>query len=223
MARIKLKDRLLPQYTRGEEIFNMVSHIVGGALGISALILCIIKSALKSDNIALLCSIAYGSSLIILYTMSSVYHGLIPKTAKKVFQILDHCAIYFLIAGTYTPFTIISIRKENPIIAFILFGIVWGLTALAVTLTAIDLKTFRYFSFICYIVMGWSAIFALKHLYVALGSTGFLLLILGGVFYSLGAIFFIFGKKHKYIHSVFHLLVLVASIFHFFAIFFFVL
>lgn len=223
MPRIKLKDRLLPFYTKGEEVFNMVSHIVGGGLGVVALVLCIIKAAIKSSVAGVLCGIAYGSSLIILYTMSSIYHGLRPPTAKKVFQVLDHCAIYILIAGTYTPFTVIALQKTAPVIGWIIFGLVWALTALAVTLTAIDLKMYKTFSFVCYIVMGWCIIFAIVPLYNALGFLGTLFLVLGGVFYSLGCVFFKLGKKHRYAHSIFHLFVLAASIMHFVSVFYYVI
>lgn len=223
MGRIKLKDRLLPFYTKGEEIFNMVTHIIGGGLGVVALTLCIIKTALINDVAEILSGIAYGVSLIILYTMSSVYHGLKVHSAKKVFQIFDHCAIYIFIAGTYTPYTVIALQKTAPIIGWIIFGFVWGLTALAVTLTAIDLKMYRIFSFVCYIVMGWCIIFAIVPLYKAIGFWGTFLLVLGGILYSVGCVFFKMGKKHRYAHSVFHLFVLVASISHFISIFFFVM
>ena len=214
MARTKLKDRLLPDYTRGEEIFNMVSHIVGGAVGIAALVLCVVKSALKGDVPSVLSSIVYGCSMIFLYTMSSVYHGLKPPMAKKVFQVIDHCTIYFLIAGTYTPYTVITLQKTSPLAGWIIFGFVWGLTALAVTLTAIDLKMYRYFSFTCYILMGWCIVVAIKPLYEALGTAGTVLLFAGGILYTLGSIFYVIGKKRRYNHSVFHLFVLLGSIAH---------
>ncbi len=223
MSRTKLKDRLLPNYTRGEEIFNMVSHIVGGAVGIAALVLCVVKSALKGDVPSVLSSIVYGCSMIFLYTMSSVYHGLKPPMAKKVFQVIDHCTIYFLIAGTYTPYTVITLQKTSPLAGWIIFGFVWGLTALAVTLTAIDLKMYRYFSFTCYILMGWCIIVAIKPLYEALGTAGTVLLFAGGILYTLGSIFYVIGKKRRYNHSVFHLFVLLGSIAHLLSILLYVI
>ena len=223
MSRTKLKDRLLPNYTRGEEIFNMVSHIVGGAVGIAALVLCVVKSALKGDVPSVLSSIVYGCSMIFLYTMSSVYHGLKPPMAKKVFQVIDHCTIYFLIAGTYTPYTVITLQKTSPLAGWIIFGFVWGLTALAVTLTAIDLKMYRYFSFTCYILMGWCIIVAIKPLYEALGTAGTVLLFAGGILYTLGSIFYVIVKKRRYNHSVFHLFVLLGSIAHLLSILLYVI
>ena len=127
MKRTKLKDRTLPKYTRGEELFNMISHIVGGSLGVIALILCIIFSAINGDAIKIVSSIIYGSSLIILYTMSSIYHGLHPNTAKKVLQVIDHCTIYMLIAGTYTPILMVKVRTIDPLLHgyyLRLFGVV---------------------------------------------------------------------------------------------------
>ena len=162
MSRQKLSDRLLPDYTKGEEIFNMVSHIVGGAVGITALTLCVIFAALHHNPWAVVSSSIYGASMIILYTMSSIYHGLNPKKkAKKVFQIIDHCSIFLLIAGTYTPYTLCSLREQNPALGWTIFGIIWGAAALGITLNSIDIKAYRKFSAICYLVMGWCIIIAI--------------------------------------------------------------
>ena len=117
MQRTKLRDRVLPTYTPGEEIFNMVSHIVGAALAIAALVLCVIVSAMHHDPWAVVGSSIYGASLIMLYTMSSVYHGLRPNMGKRVMQVLDHCTIYFLIAGTYTPVCLAALRRVSPAVA----------------------------------------------------------------------------------------------------------
>ena len=114
MQRVKLKDRILPTYTKGEEIFNMTSHIVGAVLGVVATVLCIVFAAINSNVYGVISGAIYGVTMIILYTMSSIYHGLSPKlTSKKVFQVLDHCSIFLLIAGSYTPFALCSIRKED--------------------------------------------------------------------------------------------------------------
>ena len=153
--RTKLMDRKMPDYTKGEEIFNMVSHIVGGALGVAVLVLGIIISAIHKNGYGLAGSIVFGVSMILLYTMSSVYHGLREGMAKKVLQVLDHCTIYLLIAGTYTPILLSAMRPIDPVSSWILLGVVWGLSAIAITLTAIDLKKYAVFSMICYIGMGW--------------------------------------------------------------------
>ncbi|MBP0979698.1 MAG: hemolysin III family protein [Oscillospiraceae bacterium] len=223
MIRTKLKDRILPSYTQGEEIFNMVSHIVGGAFGVAALVLCIIFSAIHKNIWGVVGSAIYGSSLILLYTMSSVYHGLSSQTAKKVMQVLDHCSIYFLIAGTYTPILFCSIRVVSPAWSWTLFGIVWGLAALATVFTAIDLKKYSKFSMICYIGMGWCIVFASKILIDAMSLPGILYLLGGGIAYTIGAVLYGLGKKYKYMHSVFHIFVLLGSVLHFFCILFYVI
>ena len=221
MKRTKLSDRLLPDYTKGEEIFNMTSHIVGGGLGVLALVLCVVFSALRRDPRAITGSCIYGVSLIALYTMSSVYHGLRAGTAKKVLQVLDHCTIYFLIAGTYTPVLFCAIRPASPTTAWVLFAVVWGCAALATTLTAIDLKKYAVFSMICYIGMGWCIVLALKQVILAMGLGGFLLMLAGGIAYTIGAVLYGLGRTHRYMHSIFHLFVVLGSILQFFSIIFF--
>lgn len=215
MKRTKLIDRLLPSYTGGEEIFNMVTHIVGGVMGIMYLFSCVIVSILHDNVWGIVSSAIYGASVIMLFTMSSIYHGLNPGTAKKVLQVLDHCTIYFMIAGTYTPIMLSLIRKTDPIIAWCVFGFVWGMAALAITLTAIDLKKYKIFSMICYIGMGWCIILTIVPVYRALTFWGFMWLLMGGIFYTIGAVLFGIGSRVKYIHSIFHIFVVLASFMHF--------
>lgn len=222
MSRTKLKDRILPSYTKGEEIFNMVSHICGGALGITATVLCVIFAAIHRNVYGIVSGAIFGAMMIVLYTMSSIYHGLRPNTAKKVFQIIDHCAIYLLIAGTYTPFSLCTLREYNTVLGWVVFGIIWGLAILGITLNAIDLKSFRVISMILYLGMGWCVIFTVKIIYNALGFAGFSLLLAGGIAYTIGAVFYGLGQKHKYIHSVFHLFVVLGSLLHFLCILIFV-
>lgn len=200
----------------------MISHIVGGGLGVVALVLCVVFSAIYNDAYAIVGSAIYGVSLIALYTMSSVYHGLKNNTAKKVMQVLDHCTIYFLIAGTYTPVLLTSIRRVSPVTAWVLFGVVWGLAALAVTLTAIDLKKYSVFSMICYIGMGWCIIFAIDVTIKAIAAPGLILLLAGGIAYTIGAILYGLGKKRRYMHAVFHLFVVLGSLLQFLCILFYV-
>ena len=214
MKRTKLCDRLLPIYSGGEECFHMVSHIVGGGIGVLVLVAGIFISIFRQDVWALVTSIIYGVSLILLYTMSSVYHGLHSPMAKKVMQVLDHCTIYFLIAGTYTPITLCAIRRVSPLWAWLIFGLVWGLAALAMTLTAIDLKKYACFSMICYIGMGWCVVIAVKPTMQAIAPAGLALLLAGGIAYTIGAVLYGLGKKRKWMHAVFHLFVVVGSILH---------
>ena len=226
MFRTKLKDRILPFYTRGEEIFNMTSHIVGGALGIVALALCVVFAALHHNVYGVVSSAIYGFTMILLYTMSSIYHGLHPDLmAKKVFQILDHCSIFLLIAGTYTPFCLVTLRIDNPAVGWWIFGIIWGMAILGITLNAIDIKRFKVLSMICYLVMGWCIIVKINVLPQHLGIGGTAFLALGGISYTIGAAIYAMGKRNKkhYVHSIFHLFVLLGTILQFFCIFFYVI
>lgn len=212
MPRTKLSDRKLPDYTRGEEIFNMVSHIVGGAFGVAALVGCVIMGALYGNAARIVGGAIYGASMILLYTMSSIYHGLKPPTAKKVMQVLDHCTIFLLIAGTYTPITLGPMLDSNPALAWSVFGVEWGLAALGITLNAIDLKQFGKFSMICYLGMGWMVVVSSVIEPLPLGGAPFIWLLLGGIAYTVGAVLYGVGKRVRYMHSVFHLFVLLGSI-----------
>lgn len=218
MKRTELSERQLPDYTHGEELFNMISHIVGGAFGVIALVVCVVISARQKNPWAVVSSAVYGASLILLYTASSVYHGLKNGTAKKVMQIIDHCTIYFLIGGTYTPILFCSIRLVSPGWAWTIFGIVWGLAAMAATLTAIDLKKYSKLSMACYIRMGWCIVIAAKTAIQAIAMPGLIWLLAGGISYTVGAVLYGFGKKKRYMHSIFHLFVLVGSVMHFICI-----
>ena len=224
MKRTKLRDRILPKYTKGEEIFNMTSHIVGGALGIVALVLCVVFAAVHGNGYGVVSGAIYGVTMIILYTMSSIYHGLNPKRkAKKVFQVLDHCSIYLLIAGSYTPFALCTLREYNTALGWTIFGVIWFVAILGIILNSIDIKKFRVFSMICYLVMGWCIVLRINLLPELLGTAGFVLLLLGGLSYTIGAILYGLGKKHKYMHSVFHLFILLGSLLQFFTILLYVM
>lgn len=216
--RIKLADRLLPDYSIGEERMNMITHIVGGALGIAALVVCVVRAALHHNGYGVVASAIYGVCMIALYTMSSVYHGLRPGMGKKVMQVIDHCTIYFLIAGTYTPFALSAIRPLNPALGWGLFGFEWALTAVSVTLTAIDLRKYRVFSMICYIGMGWAIIPFAGVVIEALTMPGFVLLLSGGIAYTIGAVLYGIGAKKHWMHSVFHIFVVLGSVLQFFAV-----
>ena len=216
--RTKLMDRQMPDYTKGEEVFNMVSHIVGGAIGVAALVLCVVVSCVHRNGYGLAGSIVYGISMIVLYTMSSVYHGLKDGLAKRVMQVLDHCTIYLLIAGTYTPILLSAMRPIDPLASWVIFGVIWGLAALAITLTAIDLRSYRVFSMICYIGMGWCILFKVPLLIQAVGWGGCWLILLGGVSYTVGAVLYGMGKTKRYMHSVFHLFVVLGTVLQLLAI-----
>ncbi|WP_294581729.1 hemolysin III family protein [uncultured Thomasclavelia sp.] len=224
MKRTKLDDRILPQYTRGEEIFNMVTHIVGSAFGIAVLVLCIVFAAIHRNGYGIASGIIYGVSMILLYTMSSIYHGLpAGRKSKKVFQIMDHCTIFVLIAGTYTPVLLCSIRPIDPFWAWVIFAVVWGCTVIGIILNAIDIKKFATFSMICYLAMGWCIVFRINLLPAAVGMNGIYLLVAGGLAYTIGTIFYGLQKKHRYMHSIWHLWILLGSALHFLCIILYVI
>ena len=223
MQRTNLASRTLPDYTRAEERFNMISHIVGGGMGIAATVLCVVAAALEGNVYGVVSGAIFGGSMVALYTISSVYHGLHSGTGKKVMQILDHCTIYFLIAGTYTPFCLCTIRQHDPALGWGTFGFVWALAVVGIVLNAIDLKRFQKLSMALYLGMGWCIILTGKLIVQLLGGTGFALLVGGGVAYTVGAVFYGLGHKKRYIHSVFHLFCLVGSALHILCILFYVI
>lgn len=206
----------LPLYTLGEELVNSISHGLGAAFGIVALILCVVFSAKAGDAWKVVSSAIYGTSMIILYSISTIYHALGINKAKKVFRTLDHCSIYFLIAGTYTPYTLVAMRET---VGFYIFAVVWAAAALGITFSAINVHKFRKLSMIIYIAMGWAIVFSARDLVAAVPKTGVILLLAGGIMYTVGAVLYGIGKKKKYMHSVFHFLALGGSILHFISIF----
>lgn len=215
-------DKSLPKYTKGEEIFNAVTHIVGGGFGIIFLILGVIFAHIHCNAVGIFAMYVYGICMIITYTMSAIYHFLRPNRAKKVFRIFDHCAIYLLIAGSYTPLCLITLANA-PAWGYSIFGIVWGLSILGIVLNAINMYRWKVISMILYLALGWCIIIAFVPLMQYMELAGFWWLLAGGIAYTVGAIFYGFGKKVKYIHSVFHLFVLFGSILQFVSILFYVI
>ena len=223
MKRTSLQQRSLPDYTPGEEIFNCLSHALGAVFGAVCLVLCLLRSAELRNGWAVVSSAVYGGSMIALYTMSSVYHGLRKGTAKKVMQVIDHCTIYFLIGGSYTPVLLCSIRPLAPRWAWGLFALVWGLCVFATVFTAIDLKKYAVLSMCCYIGMGWSIVAAARITLQAVPLAGLGWLLAGGVAYTVGAVLYGLGKKRRYMHSVFHVFVLLGSALQFVCVYCYVL
>lgn len=215
MKRTKLADRQLPNYTRGEEIFNFVSHTVGGVFAVVALVMCVAVAAYHSNVWGIVSGAIYGVTMVLLYTVSSVYHGITPVLAKKVFQVIDHCTIFLLIAGTYTPITLVGFRKISPYLGWGVFGIIWFFAVLGIVLTAIDWKKYSVFAMICYLGMGWCAALFVNEIIKLVGVVGTNFLVIGGVLYTVGAILYILGRKIRYFHSVFHLFVVAGSVMHF--------
>ncbi len=221
VKRTKLCDRVLPVYSVGEEVVNTATHVLGGVLGVAALILCVNKALTLRGPAEVAGAAIYGSCLIILYSISSVYHGLKPSLAKKVMQVLDHCAIYFLIAGSYSIVCLGAIRRTAPGLGWGVLALEWTLCGIATALTAIDLKRYKVFSMICYIGMGWVILPAAPLLLKLLTPQGFGLLLAGGISYTVGAV--LFSLKRKWLHSVFHVFVVLGSVLQFLAFYYYAL
>ena len=216
-----LKEKIkIPKYTLGEELVSAISHGIGGLLSIAGLVLCVVFSAMHHNVYAVVSSAIYGSTSIILYTMSTLYHSLKVNNAKRVFRIIDHCSIFLLIAGTYTPYALVALPKA---LGWTIFGIEWGCAIIGIVLNSIDLKKFKKISMALYLIMGWMIIISFKTLLNSIDIAGIYMMLTGGGLYTIGAIFYGVGKKKKYMHSVFHMFVLAASILFFFSIFFYVI
>lgn len=212
----KIKKGLEKNTTKGEEIANFVSHTVGAGLSIIGFILLIIRASWANNIPAIISFIIFGLGLMTLYTMSSVYHGLKPGTAKMVFEILDHSAIYILIAATYTPFLILVVKSHTGIV---IFWIQWAICIIGITFKAFFTGRFRLFSTLLYLFMGWMIVFSWGELKMNISNLSLIFLITGGLLYSLGTVFYMW-KLFKYHHMVWHLFVLFGSIAHFFAVLF---
>lgn len=223
MKRTKLADRRLPTYSLGEEIMNTVTHGAGIPLGVTVLVLCILQAAAHGNVYGIVTSSIYGASMIATYAISSVYHGLKPNMGKKVLQVIDHCTIYFLIAGTYTVITLSALRPQFPRLGWGMFAFEWILAALAAALTAIDLKKYNAFSMVCYIGMGWAIAPFWRQAQTALTAPGFYLLLAGGIAYTIGAILYGLGRTKKWMHSVFHIFVDLGALLQFFCVLFYAL
>ncbi len=210
----------IPRYTLGEELMNSITHGIGAGLGIAALVLCIVKSCSPLVGYKLAGSIVFGLTATLLYLMSCLYHALKVNRAKRVFRVIDHCTIFMLIAGTYTPYTLVTLRGVT---GWVLFGVVWGVGILGIVLNAVSLKKFAGVSVGCYLLLGWAIIFSGRELAASIAPAGLWLLIGGGIAYTIGAILYAIGSRRKYFHSVFHVFCMIGTALHFFSIYLFVL
>lgn len=203
--------------TLGEEIANAVSHGVGSLLAIAACVIVIVRAAFHSTAIGIVSACIYGASLVILYTFSSLYHSLTNRKAKSVFRIFDHCSIFLLILGTYTPICLWMLKGA---LGWVLFGINAFCSVLGIVLNSINLKKFQKLSMVLYILMGWSVIMSIKNVIAIIPFAGMMFLLIGGLLYTFGIIFYKM-KRVKYMHFIWHLFVLGGSIVHYFFILFY--
>ena len=202
---------LVNNQSLGEEISNAVSHGIGAGLAIAGTVVMIVKTALHGRPVDVVSASLYGSTLIILYLFSCIYHALAHNAGKKVFRVLDHCSIFLLILGTYIP---VCLSLFHNALGWVVFGIITTLAVLGIVFNAINLEKWHKPSLILYLAMGWVVVFTFKPILNAVEPLGILFLVIGGVFYSAGVIFF--KAKSKYMHFIWHLFVLTGSVFHFF-------
>lgn len=217
----KAAEAAIPKrYSIGEEIFNSVTHGIGAGLAAAAIVLLAVRAAVyapvEGRGFYITSFVIFGASMFVLYLMSTLYHALTPYGAKKVFAIFDHSSIYLLIAGTYTPFCLTTLRGP---IGWVLFGVIWGLAAAGMTFYAIFGSRMRVLSAVTYILMGWLVVFAFKPMAENLPRLSLVLLITGGVAYTVGCIFYAL-KKIKWMHSIWHIFVIFGSVLHFFSVYF---
>lgn len=222
MIRKKLEHRTLPDYNLAEELINSISHGLGVVFGIIVMVLLIIKSVQNNSQPQLITGIIYSFSLISLYISSTLYHAITNEFVKKIMQIIDHCMIYILIGGSYTPILVCSIYKISPVKSIILLIFIWIIIAVSIILNSIDLHKYRVFAHISYLALGWIVVTILKDTYIALTHDGFMIILYGGIAYTVGAILYGIGSKKRYFHSVFHFFVLAGSILQFISIYLYV-
>jgi len=207
-------------YNLCEELINSISHGVGAGLAVAAAVLCIVKAARLGNAWAVVSCSIFGFSLIMLYCMSTIYHALPKGRGKRVFRVIDHCMVFLLIAGTYTPCMLVHFHDAK---GWVMFGIIWGLAVLGIVFNAIDVDKYETVSAVINVLMGWAVVFMFGSLKAAIGGGGVAFLVIGGGLYTFGAILYGIGDKVRYMHSVFHFFCLAGSICHFFAIYLYVL
>ena len=214
-----MKQTNIIQYSSNEEIANSITHGIGAALSIAGLTLLVVLAVIYGDAWRVVSFSVYGSTLVLLYLASTLYHSVQHPKVKPILRIFDHAAIYLLIAGTYTPFTLVSMRG---VWGWTIFGIVWALALAGIVFKLFFIGRFENLSTVAYVLMGWVVVIAFKELWVSLPMGGIIWLILGGVTYTLGVVFYAW-EKLPYNHAIWHLFVLGGSLCHFFAILFHVL
>lgn len=219
----------IPTYSLSEELLNSISHGLGALFGIVGTLMMLAKTIPTGDAFKIVSSIIYGLSIIILFTISCVYHALGINRGKKVMRILDHDVIYILISGTYTPYMLVALRPYNvwglgtSVVAYTMFAFVWVCCIIGAVFNSIDIHKYRKLSMVCYLLSGWTVVTALFVLWNIITPAGVLLLLGGGIIYTIGAVFYALGKSKKYYHSIFHIFVLIGAILMFISIYSFVL
>ena len=205
---------LIPKYSLGEELFNSISHGIGALLSIAALVLMVVKArgALSETCVSL-----FGATMIILYTISCIYHALSPNIeGKKVMRVIDHCNVYVLVLGTYIPVSLLAVGSA---LGWVFFGIVTIVTIVGIVLSSVNVDKYETLEVICHLINGWSILFAVPRLLTSIGWNGVIFLLLGGIMYTVGSILYGIGSNKKYMHSVFHIFCMLGTFFHFWCVY----
>ena len=218
----RIKAVALPDYTRREELFNSLTHALGASFGVIALVLNLLAT-FGTDPMRIVTSVIYALTIITTYTVSAVYHGMPVGDRKRLWRVIDHCAVYLLIVGTYTPIVLVGVRALSPLWGWLIFGIECAVAAFAVVLNLLDLKKYSVISMICYIFLGWCIVLNLPLGIEALTPRGFGFVLAGGIVYTVGAVLYGVGKRHRYIHTAFHLFTVAAAVLQYIAVYRFIL
>lgn len=218
MAERQKKEISIPSYSLGEELFNAITHGLGALFSAAALVLMLIRAR---DALGMTTAAIFGTSMILLYTISCVYHALYPGLrGKKVLRVLDHCSVFLLVFGTYIPVSLLGVSGVR---GWLLFGLVAFFTVFGIVFTVLDLERYQLAAVLCQLLSGWSILIGVSELRASAGLPGLIWMIAGGVMYTIGATLYGIGKKRKYYHSAFHVFCLLGTFCHFWAIYWYLL
>ena len=218
----KIKNITIPDYTKSEEWWNALTHFLGALFGVVALILNLMITY-KKEFAPIFTGVFYAFTIILMYTISGIYHILPVSDTKRLWRIIDHSTIYLLIIGTYTPIVLVGVRALSPFWGWLIFGIEVGVGLFAIFLNVLDLKKFSTISMGCYILMGWAIVINLRLGIEALTPTGFAFVLGGGIVYTIGAILYGIGKKRRYFHTIFHIFSVVATVLQYLGVYLYIL
>ena len=212
----------LPDYTKREELLNSLTHALGALFGVVALILNLVAT-LGTTPTRVLTGIFYALTIITTYTVSAIYHGLPAGDTKRLWRVIDHCAVYLLIVGTYTPIVLVGVHALSPFWGWLIFAIECGIAAFAIVLNILDLKKYSAISMVCYIFLGWCIVINLPLGIEALTPAGFGFVLAGGIVYTIGAVLYGVGKHWRYIHTVFHVFTVAAAVLQYIGVYRFII
>ena len=212
----------LPDYTKREELYNALTHALGAAFGVVALVLNLLATS-GAEPMRIVTGILYALTIITTYTVSAIYHGLPQGDTKRLWRVIDHCAVYLLIVGTYTPIVLVGVRALSPFWGWLIFALECGIAALAMVLNVLDLKRYSAISMVCYIFLGWCIALNLPLGIAALTPSGFAFVLAGGIVYTVGAILYGCGKRWRYVHTVFHVFTVTAAVLQYIGVYRYIL